>query len=245
MAENVYEALFELQGRLRGVQKDKKNDHFKNRYATLEQVTDTIRPHTQELGLLWIQTPGEVVDGCIEVTTQIMHVSSMSSVSSIMHMPLAKRDPQGAGSAMTYAMRYSLMAILGLPPTDDDAETAIDRHETRPEPQGKATEPKGPSKNEDTRKIYKYLQEDLQKLKGVQECRAWWSDADVQEQVRQLPADWAKELKQDWIFTGKRLAAHEEGKNIGDTVGDIVNQFDGRVVNETVKREQSPLEAGE
>lgn len=93
-------------------------------------------------------------------------------------------------------------------------------------------EPKGPSKNEESRKVYKYLQEDLQKLKGVQECRAWWSDADVQEQVRLLPADWAKELKNDWIFTGKRLAAHEEGKNIGDAVDDIVKKTGGTVTND-------------
>lgn len=135
MTETIHEALFRLQGLLRGVKKDSKNPHFKNSYASLEQVTDTIRPHMQELGLYWFQNPGKIVDGCIQVTTEITHWKTGVTKSFTAEMPLAKRDPQGAGSALTYAMRYSLMAALGLPPTDDDAETAIDRNNAREEPE--------------------------------------------------------------------------------------------------------------
>lgn len=132
--DDVYSALYKLQGVVRGVKKDKANSHFKNRYATLEAVTDTIRPHMQECGLVWLQTGGAIRDGAIEVTTRIHHPASGTFHEATMEMPLGKRDPQGAGSALTYAMRYSLMAILGLPPTDDDAETAIDRNDERPAP---------------------------------------------------------------------------------------------------------------
>lgn len=133
---NIHTALADFQGLLRGVKRDAKNDFHKSRYATLEEVCDTIRPHMQELGLYWTQMPGAVVDGCIEVTTRIVHVLSATSLEFTMMMPLAKRDPQGAGSAITYAMRYSLMAALGLPPRDDDAEIAHDRNNERPEPHG-------------------------------------------------------------------------------------------------------------
>lgn len=135
MANNLDKALFKLQGILRGVKKDSKNPHFKNSYASLEQVTDTIRPHMQELGLYFRQYPGRIVDSSIQVSTEIVHAESGEVFSFCMEMPLAKRDPQGAGSAMTYAMRYSLMAALGLPPTDDDAETAIDRNNERDAPE--------------------------------------------------------------------------------------------------------------
>ena len=37
-----------------------------------------------------------------------------------MHVPAAKQDPQGYGSALTYARRYSLMAACGIAPEDDD-----------------------------------------------------------------------------------------------------------------------------
>jgi hypothetical protein len=42
-------------------------------------------------------------------------------------LPLSKRDPQAAGSAITYARRYSLQAIAGVPSADDDGEFAMDR----------------------------------------------------------------------------------------------------------------------
>lgn len=128
----IHKALFRLQGVIRGVKRDSKNPHFRNSYASLEAVTDTIRPHMQEMGLFWYQTPGKIVDGAIEVKTVIGHADTGETIEGTMEMPLAKRDPQGAGSALTYACRYSLMAILGLPPTDDDAETAIDRDNNRP-----------------------------------------------------------------------------------------------------------------
>lgn len=131
---DVYAAMFKLQGILRGVKRDAKNPHFRNSYASLEAVTDTIRPHMQECGLLWVQSPGAIVDGSIQVTTRIHHPESGSFHETTMQMPLGKRDPQGAGSALTYCQRYSLMAVLGLPPTDDDAETAIDRDDNRPAP---------------------------------------------------------------------------------------------------------------
>lgn len=35
-------------------------------------------------------------------------------------MPLAKADPQGAGSAITYARRYALVSMLGLNVDEDD-----------------------------------------------------------------------------------------------------------------------------
>lgn len=80
---------------------------------------------------MWVQSPGPIRDGSIEVTTRIHHPASGTFHEAAMEMPLGKRDPQGAGSALTYALRYSLMSLLGLPPTDDDAETAIDRTDER------------------------------------------------------------------------------------------------------------------
>jgi len=39
-------------------------------------------------------------------------------------VPAAKQDPQGYGSALTYARRYSLMAACGIAPEDDDGNAA-------------------------------------------------------------------------------------------------------------------------
>ena len=56
-----------------------------------------------------------------------MHAESGEWIEGTGEIPLGKKDPQGAGSAQTYAQRYHLMAMLGLPPTDDDGESAMER----------------------------------------------------------------------------------------------------------------------
>jgi len=121
-------AIIKVQGGISGVHKNAKNPHFKSSYATLENVIDTARPALQEAGIAFVQAPGVVVDGSVEVTTMLVH-SSGEWMKSTLHVPLGKRDPQGVGSAITYGCRYSLMAMLGLPPTDDDGEAAMEREE--------------------------------------------------------------------------------------------------------------------
>lgn len=111
--------IIHVQGAISGVNRDKVNPHFKTRYATLENVIDTARPALQEAKIAFVQAPGQVVDGAVEITTMLVHESG-EWMRSTLHVPLGKRDAQGVGSAITYGCRYSLMAMLGLPPTDDD-----------------------------------------------------------------------------------------------------------------------------
>lgn len=131
--KNLSAALLAFQGDTDGVKRTSSNPHFRSRYASLEAVIDYARPVLQAHGLVFTQAPGRVIDGALELTTRVTHAASGEWQQSTMHIPLAKKDPQGAGSALTYAQRYSLMATLGLPPTDDDAEDAIDRNNTRQE----------------------------------------------------------------------------------------------------------------
>jgi ERF superfamily len=212
--KDIHEALFRLQGELRGVKKDLSNPHFKNRYASLEQVTDTIRPHMQAAGLYWFQHPGAVVNGCLEVTTRIVHVTTGNDMSFTMMMPLGKQDPQGAGSAMTYAMRYSLMAALGLPPTDDDAETAIDRDNKRSEPEKPKEEltfdgmkmNKPAPKNMDARELFKKLQNEFRALNSVYAIKEWWKANE--KLIRELPPSWQVNLREALAERKTGLEAH-------------------------------------
>ena len=42
----------------------------------------------------------------------------------MLNVPASNQDPQGYGSALTYARRYSLMAACGIAPEDDDGNAA-------------------------------------------------------------------------------------------------------------------------
>lgn len=136
--QHIAAALLAFQAEATGVVKDSKNPHFKNRYASLEAVVDEARPVLQSVGISWMQAPGKISGGNIGMTTLLMHAASGQWISSDMEIPLGKQDPQGAGSALTYAQRYALMASLGLPPVDDDAESAIDRNTHSAPQQGRS-----------------------------------------------------------------------------------------------------------
>lgn len=121
-------ALLKFQGALKGVKRDSDNPFFKSKYADLEQVVETAKPHLQDAGIAFIQSPGKITDGCLSLTTMLVHAESGEWMRGTGEIPLGKKDPQGAGSAQTYAQRYHLMAMLGLPPVDDDGEGAMERN---------------------------------------------------------------------------------------------------------------------
>jgi hypothetical protein len=58
------------------------------------------------------------------VETVFVHESGETFSAGKLHVPAAKQDPQGYGSALTYARRYSLMAACGIAPEDDDGNAA-------------------------------------------------------------------------------------------------------------------------
>lgn len=125
-------ALLKFQGAVDGVKRDSNNPFFNSKYADLEKVVDTARPHLQAVGIAFLQSPGAIKDNCLSMTTMLVHAESGEWMQGTGEIPLGKKDPQGAGSAQTYAQRYHLMAMLGLPPTDDDGEGAMERTPTRP-----------------------------------------------------------------------------------------------------------------
>lgn len=133
----ISKALLTVQGALDGVGKNSENPAFKRgnkamKYANLEAVIDTAKPELQNAGVLFIQSGGAIVDGVMAMSTRLIHAESGEWIEGTMDIALGKRDPQGVGSALTYAQRYHLMAMLGLPPVDDDGEAAIDRNNARP-----------------------------------------------------------------------------------------------------------------
>lgn len=99
--------------------KDSSNSHFKNKYASLDTITDEIKPLLAKHGLSVIQMPGG--DGeMFKMTTMLIHVSGEWIESEPLIMRPVKNDPQGIGSCSTYARRYGLSAVLGLSTGEED-----------------------------------------------------------------------------------------------------------------------------
>lgn len=118
-------ALAKAQSEMTPAKKDAKNPFFNSQYADLASCWEAARKPLATNGLAVIQTTGLSEAGVI-VETTLAH-SSGEWITSNLLMPLAKRDPQGVGSAITYGRRYALAAIVGLVTDDDDAEAAMGR----------------------------------------------------------------------------------------------------------------------
>ena len=95
------------------------NSFFKNKYATLGDVLNEVRPVLAKNGLSILQMPSGD-GGLVQLTTLIMPTSGEWIETEPIVMRPEKPNAQGMGSVLTYARRYSLSAILGVASEDDD-----------------------------------------------------------------------------------------------------------------------------
>jgi len=124
--KNLAYALYKAQAEMGGAVKDSKNPFFKSDYADLASVIKAIKEPFATYGLSYTQFPTND-EGRIGVVTMLMHESGEYLEHSYT-LPTTKADPQSAGSAITYARRYALQSIAGIPTADDDAESAMIRN---------------------------------------------------------------------------------------------------------------------
>lgn len=118
-------ALLNVQRQLLPAARDATNPFTKSRYATLNSVMAASRDALLDNGIWLCQCPVPVeAPGAIGLMTKLTHTESGQWQSSLTVVPLPKADPQGMGSAITYARRYALTAMLGLVTEDDDGEAA-------------------------------------------------------------------------------------------------------------------------
>lgn len=117
-ATSIYEALARVQGQVRAALKDSTNPHFKSKYADLSAVWEACRDPLTKNGLSVVQTTDFDKDDVWLVTT--LYHSSGDSISGRYPLRPVKNDPQGYGSALTYARRYTLAALVGVVADEDD-----------------------------------------------------------------------------------------------------------------------------
>tara|TARA_R110000737_G_scaffold9560_1_gene25323 strand:- start:3301 stop:3873 length:573 start_codon:yes stop_codon:yes gene_type:complete len=121
--ELIATALGLAQKDMGGAVKGSDNPFFKSTYANLSDVMQVIKKPFAENGLSYVQFPLSNENGA-GVTTRLMHKSGQWLEQDFV-LPMVKKDPQAGGSCVTYARRYALAAMAGVPQVDDDAESAM------------------------------------------------------------------------------------------------------------------------
>lgn len=104
--------------------KTSQNPHFRSRYADLSACVEAVIDALNDNGIALMQIPHESDSGVI-VETVFVHESGETLSGGKLYTPASKQDPQGYGSALTYARRYGLMAACGIAPEDDDGNAAV------------------------------------------------------------------------------------------------------------------------
>lgn len=115
-------AILKAQKSMATAKKDADNPFFKSKYADLNAIREAVMPALNDNGISVLQTTdGEMLN------TVLLHESGEFISSSIRIVSKSDKDPQAYGSAISYARRYALQAMLCVGAEDDDGETAQGR----------------------------------------------------------------------------------------------------------------------
>ncbi len=112
------EALAKAQGQMEHAKKGAVNSHFRSNYADLAEIVTALRKALSDNGLAYMQTTMLENGGVVLVTT-LAHKDGQW-IRSFYPVKPTQETPQGFGSAMTYARRYSLAAIAGVAAEGED-----------------------------------------------------------------------------------------------------------------------------
>lgn len=133
---NLYKGMSKFRKQLKQPKLDGDNPFFKSGYVTLEGVQKAVDEALKDTGLSYIQKVYNDGNGGVGVETIIMHEEGESLSSGQLSLRPTKNDPQGYGSAITYAKRYQLAAMFGVSSDkDDDGNAASQPQQQQQTPQ--------------------------------------------------------------------------------------------------------------
>jgi hypothetical protein len=128
----LYAALADAQAEMSHASRESTNPYYNSRYADLSQVMDAARGPLNKHGIAILQMPFTRAGRAV-VVTRFGHKSGQWIESELELTPMQKQkdgpwvrveSPHAMGSAISYARRYSLLAMSGIATDDDDANAA-------------------------------------------------------------------------------------------------------------------------
>jgi hypothetical protein len=196
-------ALVEAHAEIKGVAKSADNPFFKSKYATLESVVEAVKAPLLKRGIVVVQGVQDA-EGGVAIETMLLHKSGQW-LSSTLRLPASKQDAQGYGSAISYGRRYGLMAICGVPASDDDGNAATASAPAKPQFQS-VSKDAWDECDEETKKFLQGLADQAREIggsKGWQEAYAFLKEQNLQPD--EAVACWSR-------FDSKERAAMEPHK---------------------------------
>lgn len=128
---NVYTQLAKFQANLPKIAADETarvpgkegKQGYSYQYAGLDLVADRVLKALGAVGLSWVTTPTMTPNGMV-LRYELVHGESMTKIEGVWPLATDTRNPQAAGSAITYARRYCLLSVSGCFPGGEDDDGA-------------------------------------------------------------------------------------------------------------------------
>ena len=103
--------------------KNSSNPFLKNKYADIQEILDKVKSAFHENNYIIVQEGGADENGEF-IDTKLIHTSG-NLFNCKIYLQYKKGDMQSLGGAITYARRYGLLSVTGIPVDDDDGTSAI------------------------------------------------------------------------------------------------------------------------
>ena len=103
--------------------KNSSNPFLKNKYADIQEILDKVKSAFHENNYIIVQEGGADESGEF-IDTKLIHTSG-NLFNCKIYLQYKKGDMQSLGGAITYARRYGLLSVTGIPVDDDDGTSAI------------------------------------------------------------------------------------------------------------------------
>jgi len=120
----IHKALLKAQAHFEGAKKGAVNPQFKSRYADLTSVVEAVAGPLNQAGITYSWSTERTEHGWVVICT-LTHAESGDYLTCDWPVIASKQDAQGFASGSTYARRYSLLAVTGIPTEDDDGNAAV------------------------------------------------------------------------------------------------------------------------
>ena len=198
-------ALIKAQSEMTFASKTGTNPHFRSGYAPLETVIDAVKNPLNDNGIFYLQKVYLAEGGqCVETE---FHGHSGVIKAGRVYVPADKQTPQGYGSALTYAKRYSLITACGLPSEDDDGNSAESNYKAKPKAKPKAEPKQNKQDDSEANVLYEALSMGVSGSSSMESLKENWkanqdaikklenSNLDVYNKLIKLKDDKKKELE--------------------------------------------------
>jgi len=193
-------AFAKAQLELQNPPKNKENPHFKSKYVDLSDGLEVIRKTFGKHGLSFVQAT-KAHENVIILHTRIIHSSGQWIESTYPVSGLEKH--QAMGSALTYARRYALFAMVGVAGEDDDDGNSA--AEAKPVIKAK---PKNVVSPEDSEKIYNSMIQVINMAKTLDDLKNWATDEKNKSAKSLMLAEHQSSISELYAVKKKELTAN-------------------------------------